>query len=168
MIIDLLPVLGEDGRTIDISGEVDLSKNREYDVRFLSPAKVEGKILNIGGQLEFSGNISLKLKLMCDRCGEWYEDDLSVDFFEVLKKEADKAEGDDKNADTIFYRGDKLDIFDIIYNNIYMNLPTKKLCKADCKGLCEICGKNLNYESCTCEKDVTDPRFDILDDFFKK
>ncbi len=168
MVIDLMPVAASDGREIKVSCEIDFSGKCEYGALFDSPAKVEGKILNIGGQLEFSGKISVTPKFACDRCGKWYSDTLDISFFEVLKKEMDKMLDGDENPDIIFYEGNRLDISEIIYNNIYMNLPTKKLCKADCKGLCPMCGKDLNEGGCNCEKDDTDPRLSALDDFFKK
>ena len=56
---------------------------------------------------------------------------------------------------------------EIVYKNIYMNLPSKKLCKNDCKGLCPKCGKNLNEGDCGCDTREADPRFDALDKFFK-
>lgn len=40
-------------------------------------------------------------------------------------------------------------------------MPTKMLCKPDCKGLCCKCGKNLNDGPCDCQKDV-DPRLEAL------
>ena len=167
MIIDLLPAFGGDGREIPVCGEVDFSKKDEYGIKFPEAVKVEGKVLNIGGQLEFSGDIKAKLSFMCDRCGEWFESELDFDFLEILKKEMDKISEGDENPDVIFYEGNRVDISDIIFNNIILNLPTKKLCSVDCKGLCTECGANLNEKECSCKKDVTDPRFDILDNFFK-
>lgn len=168
MIIDLLPVTGGDGREIPVCAEIDFSDKNEYGIDFFQPATVKGKILNIGGQLEFTGNIKLSIRFMCDRCGEWFEDTLSFEFFEILKKELDKRLEGDENPDIIFYEGNRIDISEIIYNNIYMNLPSKKLCSKNCKGLCSICGANLNQKDCGCKANVTDPRFDVLDDFFKK
>ena len=37
------------------------------------------------------------------------------------------------------------------------------ICSEECKGLCPICGQNLNDGECSCDKEQTDPRFDILD-----
>ena len=166
MIIDLLPVFGGDGKEIKVETSIDFSSKDEYGIKFLSPTMVTGKILNIGGQLEFSGDVEAKLSFMCDRCNEWFEEKLNFSFAEVLKKEIDKALEGDENPDVIFYEGNRLDISEIIYNNIILNLPTKKLCKEDCKGLCTVCGTNLNEKDCGCKEDNTDPRFDVLDKFF--
>ena len=61
MIIDLLPAFGGDGREIPVCGEVDFSLKDMYGIKFPEASKVEGKVLNIGGQLEFSGDVKAKL-----------------------------------------------------------------------------------------------------------
>jgi uncharacterized protein len=40
----------------------------------------------------------------------------------------------------------------------------KVTCRADCKGLCPQCGKNLNQEQCSCSREVEDPRWAALKD----
>lgn len=168
MLIDLLPVVNAEGRELLIDEDIDLSGKSEYGIEILSPTKVCGRFFNIAGSLEFSGSAKAKLRLMCDRCGEWFDFELEFEFSELLKKELDKQSDGDENPDIIFYEGSSVDIAPIIYNNLYMNLPTKKLCNPDCKGLCSVCGGNLNEEECDCTKETIDPRFDILDSFFKE
>ena len=46
--------------------------------------------------------------------------------------------------------------------DILLELPSKHLCKEDCKGLCPKCGKNLNMGDCGCDLRETDPRLEIL------
>ncbi|NMA14219.1 MAG: DUF177 domain-containing protein [Clostridia bacterium] len=43
----------------------------------------------------------------------------------------------------------------------------KTLCREDCKGLCPICGSNLNIKQCRCERESIDPRLAALKNFFK-
>ena len=45
----------------------------------------------------------------------------------------------------------KLDLDELIRTDILLELPTKFLCKEDCKGLCPTCGKNLNEGACDCQ-----------------
>ena len=54
-----------------------------------------------------------------------------------------------------------LDLNEFITEEIQLFLPSKILCKPDCKGLCYKCGKNLNFGNCSCKKDV-DPRMEAL------
>ncbi len=41
------------------------------------------------------------------------------------------------------------------------------LCQADCKGLCQNCGTNLNHAACDCEVEETDPRLAQLKKLLK-
>ena len=47
-----------------------------------------------------------------------------------------------------------------------LELPLQFFCKPDCKGLCPVCGANLNRETCTCQEGnvVTGP-FSALKDY---
>ena len=36
------------------------------------------------------------------------------------------------------------------------------LCRPDCRGLCPVCGVDLNQQSCSCGKDDIDPRWEKL------
>lgn len=45
---------------------------------------------------------------------------------------------------------DTLDVNELAIQDLLLTLPTKTLCREDCKGLCLKCGKNLNDEECIC------------------
>ena len=55
-----------------------------------------------------------------------------------------------------------LDIEELVVSDILLALPSKFLCKTDCKGLCPVCGTNLNDSECSCEKKQFDPRLEAL------
>jgi uncharacterized protein len=63
---------------------------------------------------------------------------------------------------------DELFIDEIIVDNIILSLPIKTLCSETCKGLCPICGQNLNEGDCDCEIENIDPRLQKLKDFYDK
>jgi uncharacterized protein len=96
---------------------------------------------------------------ICDRCAGDVKKHYS---FELNKIVVPKLENEnDDYDDYIVVENNVLDLDDLIYQEIQLFLPTKMLCKEDCKGLCPKCGKNLNYEKCDCKKDV-DPRMEAL------
>lgn len=45
---------------------------------------------------------------------------------------------------------DELDIFPWVYEELMLQLPMNIRCTDDCKGLCQQCGKNRNFETCDC------------------
>jgi uncharacterized protein len=49
-----------------------------------------------------------------------------------------------------------------MHEQFYLSLPMKPLCRQDCRGLCTVCGTNLNRETCDCKRDWEDPRLDVL------
>ena len=63
------------------------------------------------------------------------------------------------------YFGRVIDVMPQIEESVFTLLPTKVLCKEDCKGICPNCGKDLNEGSCSCENENTDPRLEALRNF---
>ena len=61
----------------------------------------------------------------------------------------------------------KLDLDELVYSEVVVSVPMKHLCKEDCKGICEKCGKNLNEGECGCPKREIDPRLSVLADLLK-
>jgi uncharacterized protein len=60
------------------------------------------------------------------------------------------------------------DITTRVREAILLELPYKPLCENDCKGLCSMCGENLNETDCGCTQDKTDERWDTLRQLFEE
>ena len=73
------------------------------------------------------------LTVACARCLERYSLDVRP-FFDVETPVTEEF----------------LDVDDDIRQNLLLALPAKPLCKPGCKGLCSLCGKNLNKGACGC------------------
>lgn len=130
-------------------------------IDYEQPVNLKGKFRVLGDIISFEGNIKAYLNLTCSRCLEKFSYFLDFDFYEEFSK---NEEIDDEEINII--EKNEIDFSNIIENNIVLNLPMKKLCKADCLGLCSKCGENLNKSSCKCIKDDIDPRFLKLKEFF--
>ena len=61
--------------------------------------------------------------------------------------------------------GRVIDVMPQIQESIYTLIPTKILCREDCKGLCPECGADLNEGSCSCKRENIDPRLEALRNF---
>ena len=58
---------------------------------------------------------------------------------------------------------DTLDLAPLVTEDILLELPTRILCREDCKGLCPKCGTNLNESTCDCNQDAeVDSRLSVL------
>ncbi len=167
MTVDLLSIINIDGKALKVNDIIDFSKENELDIKFTKPAEVKATFSSLGGEVNLKASVKCDVEYTCDRCTKEYSDVLCVEFEEVLKKETPFENQENTDSDIIFFKGNSIDLDEIVYKNIFMNIPTKKLCKEDCMGLCPKCGKDLNEGLCSCDTREADPRFDVLDKFFE-
>jgi len=71
-----------------------------------------------------------------------------------------QAESDE--LETPYVVDDRLDLSAWARDAVALALPDKILCRADCAGLCPVCGRDLNLEPHEHETVVEDPRWDAL------
>lgn len=119
------------------------------------------------------GDLSTRLQVSCARCLEPV-DQVVARNFELLYRpqgidaRAEELSVTDAEAEIGYYRGDGLELQDVLREQILLALPLKTVCRDDCKGLCPHCGKNLNAEQCSCAEPLEDPRWEALKDIRKK
>ena len=75
---------------------------------------------------------------------------------------------DEEMEETDYLIGFELDVDKLVYAEILVNWPMKVLCKEDCKGICKVCGMNLNKGTCDCRRTELDPRMAAIQDIFSK
>ncbi|MSS63304.1 YceD family protein [Velocimicrobium porci] len=113
------------------------------------------------------GKTSLSLLIPCGRC----LDDVEIPFDIEISKDLDFNNTDAdriKELDELNYiDGYNLDVDLLIFDEILVHFPLQVLCSEDCKGICKVCGTNLNKESCSCDQSVGDPRMSAIQDIFK-
>lgn len=162
MKINVSNILRNVDSRVEADGEVTVSliNYMGEDIHVDKPIKVSAAVVNNGSKLLLTGNIDAELTLKCSRCLKDFKYKLKTDFEEELSKE----EGDD---DAIHFEGDTVDLTDIVINNILLSLPMKPVCSEDCKGLCPICGGDLNINKCGCTDRNIDPRLSVLKDLLK-
>ncbi len=159
MIIDLKSVFTGKNPSLQLDYLLDLS-DFEYAGQFplKKPVALSGEISNKASLVRLCAQVEFVYDAPCDRCGK---QTATTHTISVDKALATSIEGDD--SDTILLVPDmKLDLDDFIYTETVVNLPMKHLCKADCKGVCSKCGKDLNGGKCDCPEKEIDPRLAIL------
>jgi uncharacterized protein len=122
-----------------------------------------------GEEIRINGSLDATLESACSRCLEPARLTINkpFDLFfrehdETMFDEDAEVELDEKDTRTAFFTGTKLAIGDILQEQVLLALPMKMLCKVDCKGLCPVCGTNLNSGSCSCPKEQFSPHMDNL------
>ncbi|HET7753281.1 MAG TPA: DUF177 domain-containing protein [Anaeromyxobacteraceae bacterium] len=63
------------------------------------------------------------------------------------------------------YSGKEIDLDPVVREQLILALPPYPVCRDSCKGLCSVCGTNLNEKECGCDRKVPDPRWAGLDKF---
>jgi uncharacterized protein len=139
------------------SKEIDFSFVPEDEELISGSVGVKSTVENRAGIVTYSGKADFVLSAVCDRCAESFSRRTQVEFSHTLVNELQSEDNDD----FVLVEGNKLDAESLIREDIILSLPTQLLCKEDCKGLCHICGTNLNYKQCGCKKPV-DSRLAVL------
>lgn len=131
--------------------------------------RVSGELTPLADEeILFRGTMDGAFRHACDRClvdGEYpFLVEVTWRFVaaEPLSGEGEEvvlaAEELDDPAMDYTYHGTEIDLGPVLWEEAEMALPAKFICREDCRGLCPVCGGNLNDESCACE---TAPDADI-------
>ncbi len=165
MRLNVSDIVKTEGAGIDVDFYGDLPGLREFDtsVEFKPSFKFTGRIVNLGGLLKLSGGLHFEFSANCLRCLKQVD---TVSDIQVEENFVEVSKSDDVDAYT--FEGNVVDIDKPLMDNIILALPMKTICSDDCKGLCKVCGIDLNLKNCNCdEREIVDPRMEILKDYFK-
>ncbi|MDO4345148.1 MAG: DUF177 domain-containing protein [Eubacteriales bacterium] len=171
MLIDLNEVLKNDGKVMNVDAQLELAEFSGRLGRFpITDSKpVSLRIQNMGDRkLHISGSTSVTLKVPCDRCLE----DVPVTLKLQFEKEADMNQSDEERRKALDEQTDiegyNLDVDKLVCSEIFVNWPSKVLCREDCKGICSICGTNLNLGTCDCRPTDLNPQMAKIQEIFSK
>jgi uncharacterized protein len=167
MIVDLSSIIKVTGAQVGLDGFVELNEAEFLgeSYRFDSPLKITGRIYNNGQSLTLDATVKGKMKTECARCLKEIEEDVDFDIDELLSK---NEEGVDTDGDLILFDGHEIDISGIVADRFLMNISGRYLCDEDCKGLCPVCGHDLNESDCGCDNEYIDPRWQALADILNQ
>jgi uncharacterized protein len=113
------------------------------------------------------GRLDARLELCCSRCLEPFAFDVGEAFDLLYVPQSENAgegevEVEDEGLNVAFYRDDHIDLGQLMREQFYLLLPMKPLCSEACRGLCPVCGTNLNTGTCQCQPQAADARWDAL------
>ena len=109
------------------------------------------------------GSLKTSVKLVCDRCLEEFNYPLEA---EICQEYSATPVLNADDEEIIEVTGSTIDLEDIITEAIYLSVPMKKLHDEACKGVCKVCGQNLNKHTCNCQTQDVDPRLEVLKNIF--
>ncbi len=138
------------------------------------------------------GRLTGVLRIPCDRCTELARVQLQYEFDEYeefdedeearsaaaelaqipggthggpKKSQAEQDAPDERLQDDLLRSAGshwELDVGGLLWEQLLLALPVKPLCRPDCKGICPLCGAELNKGPCQCKQDEGDPRLSVL------
>jgi uncharacterized protein len=132
-----------------------------------APVSLEFDIFKDKEAFRLIGAVKTILELPCGRCLESFPLDVDARFDLRYQPHSENAgeherEIEEDDLTTAFYENDEIDLGHLMREQFYLSLPMKPLCRDDCRGLCPVCGTNLNRAKCECKPEWEDPRFAAL------
>lgn len=148
MIINLKQLFNIVGETKDFGYSIPVSELSDISgVGFASPVDISGKLINRAGVVYLKYSVSVTLVQLCDRCLRELKNDYRFEFEHIVVSSVSND-----NDEYIVADGESIDMNEIAVTDMLLQLPSKFLCSEDCKGLCMVCGCDLNESECNCLK----------------
>lgn len=122
------------------------------DFRLKDKAFVHTTVEKRGNKVKITIDAKFTLILTCSRCLEEFEQDFNTVDEYFVKPGQEELEPEkylsDEDIFSIFAPAQEIDTTPLVRDSIILSVPMKPLCKEDCKGLCPVCGVNLNKSIC--------------------
>jgi uncharacterized protein len=137
----------------------------EEHVRLTRQPEIRGSASRKGSEVRLRGTVTASAEVDCDRCLSKVNIPVEADFdVTYVPLENDRASGaaelQEEDLSFAVYEGEAIDVDELVREQLLLALPSRALCREECKGLCPICGADRNTDSsCACEQKEIDPRW---------
>lgn len=159
MHVNLKPIFFDEQQELPVSYVIPVKDIDTLSAEnFVSDISVDGRFSKADGIVTLDAVIRFEYTAPCDRCAV----DVHRQFEIPLTEKFTEKVSDDSNDDYTVVPDMQIELNGLIVDTLLLSMPTKFLCKEDCKGICPVCGSNLNRTSCDCTVGATDPRWDKL------
>lgn len=135
--------LGDDLSVTDFTGTATFSRTQQ------------GLILQ--------GTFTARMELECVRCLEMYTQPVSWSLTELYAFEARSV----SESNLLVPEDGRIDLAPLLREYAILEIPIQPLCKPGCKGLCPVCGENLNQNDCGHRPNADESPFAQIKDLIK-
>lgn len=164
-------------RTWDVAREQldEMLSGERAGYRARAAAHVDAELEKVERRVLIGARTKAEVTAECSRCLVPVAVDVPVDFEVTLVPEDEYEDDDEKKgegdhgpvggsfapdqAEEETYSGKVVDLDPILREQLLLALPGYPVCGEGCKGLCSVCGANLNERDCGCDRHVPDPRW---------
>ena len=159
MYIELESVFNNEGE----SKQFDYNFVIDDDENIASPVSVQGSVFNKSGIVTLSAKAEYDISTVCALCTAPVRAHCAVPVEHILLNFIGNEDDYDKY---IVVDDMRLELDELVREDVFLAMPSRFLCREDCKGLCSVCGADLNIGSCGCNKPA-DTRWDSLKELFE-
>ncbi len=167
--MNLTDVLLTEGKVLKT--KADYSKD-SFDLKWghfpiAQKSPVDLTITNKGNKvLALQGSGDFTVLIPCDRCLTDVKTPIHIEFDEEIDMKLSDEARTDALDESVFLHGYNLDVDRLVDGEALLVWPSRVLCREECKGLCKVCGQNLNLKMCDCDQTSYDPRMAKIRDIF--
>ena len=142
------------------SVEVELSDTWGEDrwngdtISFAGPVTFSGVYMLADETAIVRGTVCADISSNCARCAGPAMTHVTAELEEAYVRDTGDERMEALDEDQYTYSGHVLELDDAVRTALLLELPSRILCKEDCKGLCSQCGADLNINECSCQKDL--------------
>ncbi len=117
-------------------------------IRFAAPVSVDVEYVFDGEGFSVKGTLRTALHVQCARCAKEFAEPFSVELDERFEKNVPE------DSECYAFSGETLELDQMLSDAILLNMRPYSVCKPDCRGLCPICGCDLNTAQCSCAREA--------------
>ena len=159
MLLHLQPLFMGEKSSIPVDCTLDFSQLEwQGQHPFSGPVRVQGEVRAAADMVVLRATVFFRFESACDRCAEPLSRDMKTEMEHTLVTSLN----DEENDELVLVDKYCLALDELVQTDVLLNLPSKNLCREDCRGLCPMCGKNLNEGLCGCRREAVDPRLEVL------
>jgi uncharacterized protein len=163
MLLELNKIPADGARIDRTYPAAAFTRGADDEFRVAAPVSLHIKVVKDKQRYRLAGQLVTTLELCCGRCVENFALPVDVAFDlayapHTVNTGEGEVEIEEDDLTTAYYRDDVIDLADLMREQFYLVLPMKPLCTEECRGLCPMCGTNLNRSSCQCVAEWDDPR----------
>ena len=167
MKLDLNRLLDGAGDSVVVTDDVDLSWYRHRGMApFKAPVRLTAQAKSRAGVVSLDCTYRYTLELVCDRCLAPFSREITQEASHTVVRALENPEDQD-DEEYLPAPDGFVELDELATNDVIPELPSRSLCREDCKGLCPICGCDRNVTPCQCRQEEGDPRLAALDKFFE-
>jgi uncharacterized protein len=100
----------------------------------------------------------------CVRCLTGFQQSLNIDFAELYAFNLRSV----TDSELLLPEDGHIDLTTLVREYMLLEVPISPLCNLECKGLCPVCGENMNESNCDHGPDGGDPRLAVLKSLLDK